>query len=66
LYFRLNSDWLWDNFPNERRFASMIFVANDVLTPKVVQTIYNIRLELFLVRTIEIIMFRIVSSFNII
>jgi len=68
LYFRLNSDWLWDNFPNERRFASMIFVAKDVLTPKVVQTIYNIRLELFLRRSItfkyKVLKFIIFSCFD--
>ena len=40
---RLNTDWLWDNFPNERRFASMIFVAGDVLVPEVIQTMYKIR-----------------------
>jgi hypothetical protein len=36
-------DWLWSNFPNERRFASMIFVADDVLTPEVVQAMFRIR-----------------------
>jgi hypothetical protein len=41
---RLNTDWLWDNFPNERRFATMIFVDKDVLVPEVIQTMYRVRL----------------------
>jgi hypothetical protein len=35
---RINTDWLWENFPNERRFASMIFVSdNNILVPEVIQ-----------------------------
>ncbi len=41
--FRVNTDWLWDNFPNERRFASMIFIADNILEPEVIQTIYRVR-----------------------
>ena len=42
--FRINTDWLWDNFPNERRFASIIFVSSkDILVPKVIQSMYNTR-----------------------
>ena len=40
---RINTDWLWDNFPNERRFASMIFVADNILVPEVIQAIYRVR-----------------------
>jgi len=42
-FVRVNTDWLWDNFPNERRFASMIFTAENILEPKVIQTIYKVR-----------------------
>jgi len=41
--FRVNTDWLWENFPNERRFASMIFTAENILQPEVIQTIYKVR-----------------------
>ena len=34
---------MWDNFPNERRFASMIFVADDILVPEVIQAMYKVR-----------------------
>jgi|FrelakmetLWP11LW_1041352.scaffolds.fasta_scaffold714015_1 hypothetical protein len=40
--FRVNTDWLWDNFPNERRFASMIFIADNILVPEVIQAIYKV------------------------
>jgi hypothetical protein len=33
---------LWDNYPNERRFASMIFVADNILVPEVIQAMYKV------------------------
>jgi hypothetical protein len=41
--FRINSDWLNQNHPNERRFGSVIFEADNVLKPEVIQTIFRIR-----------------------
>ena len=40
---RINTDWLWEHFPNERRFGSMIFVADNVLVPEVIQAMYRAR-----------------------
>jgi len=34
---------MWDNFPNERRFASMIFVSDNILVPEVIQAMYKVR-----------------------
>lgn len=41
---RVNTDWLWDHFPPERRYTSIIFEADDVLVPEVIQVedIFNI------------------------
>ena len=36
---RLNTEWLQANFPNDKRFASIIFVADNVLTPEVIQVL---------------------------
>jgi len=33
---------MWANFPIERRYSSMILVADNILVPKVIQTMYKI------------------------
>jgi triphosphoribosyl-dephospho-CoA synthetase len=39
----VNNDWLWDNFPPEQRYTSMIFVADEnILTPDGLQTLYKV------------------------
>ena len=47
LFSRVNTDWLWDNYPPDQRFASLIFVSEDedgdVLKPEVLQAMYRIR-----------------------
>ena len=41
--FRINNDWLWNNFPPERRYSSMIFVDEEnVLRPEVIRAIYRV------------------------
>ena len=40
---RMNMEWLWDNFPNDVRFHTMIFEADNVLDPKVIRTMYSVR-----------------------
>jgi Niemann-Pick C1 protein len=40
---RINTDWLWANFPPETRFASMIFVADNILDPDVIRAMYTVR-----------------------
>jgi len=41
--FRKNLDWLDENFPREIRVHSVLFTADNVLTPGVLQTIYKQR-----------------------
>ena len=41
--FSINSDWLAQNHPNERRYGSMIFEADNILKPEYIKTIYRIR-----------------------
>ena len=48
---RINTDWLWDNYPPELRFASMIFKAPNVLEPDVIRAMYRIHKEIETVRT---------------
>ena len=36
-------EWLWDNFPNDLRFHTMIFEADNVLEPKVIRAMYSVR-----------------------
>ena len=43
---RINTDWLWDKYPPELRFASMIFVAENVLEPEVIRAMYRIHKEI--------------------
>ena len=31
------------NYPNERRYSSMIFQAKNILEPKVIQAMYQVR-----------------------
>ena len=40
--FRQNNDWLFENFPRSARFGSLILVAEDVLTPSVIQAMYAV------------------------
>ena len=41
--FRVNNDWLWNNFPPEQRYTSMIFVSEEnILSPDGIQTIYKV------------------------
>ena len=40
--FRQNNDWLFENFPRSARFGSLILVADDVLTPAVIQSMYAV------------------------
>lgn len=44
--FRKNIDWLDENFPREIRVHSVLFTAENVLTPKVMQTIFKQRKKL--------------------
>jgi len=44
--FRKNIDWLDENFPREIRVHSVLYTAENVLTPKVLQTIYKQRKRL--------------------
>ena len=37
---RTSTDWLWENYPPELRFASMIFVADNVLEPENIKSMY--------------------------
>ena len=39
----MNMEWLWDNFPNDIRFHTMIFEADNVLDPKVIRAMYSVR-----------------------
>jgi len=41
--FRRNIDWLDNNFPREVRVHSIVYTAENVLTPKVIRTIYKQR-----------------------
>ena len=36
-------EWLWDNYPNDIRFHTMIFEADNVLDPKVIRAMYSVR-----------------------
>ena len=49
--FRVNTDWLWEHYPDERRYASMIFLADNVLVPEVIQTMYSVHKEIEAIRT---------------
>ena len=40
---RMNMEWLWDNFPNDLRFHTMIFEADNVLEPRVIRAMYSAR-----------------------
>lgn len=44
--FRKNIDWLDENFPREIRVHSVLFTAENVLTSKVMQTIFKQRKKL--------------------
>ena len=40
---RMNMEWLWDNYPNDIRFHTMIFEADNVLDPRVIRAMYSVR-----------------------
>lgn len=42
-FFRINSDWMSNNFPEKRRYGSMIFEAKNVLDPEVIRTMFRVR-----------------------
>jgi hypothetical protein len=44
--FRKNIDWLDDNFPREIRVHSVIYTADNVLTPEVMKAIYKQRVAM--------------------
>lgn len=48
---RLNTDWLWDNFPPTFRYNSIIFESEDILTPEVIQTMYRVRKKVDKIKT---------------
>lgn len=48
---RKDTDWLWSNYPPSTRMASMIFEADDVLVPEVLQTMYRIHKEIEAIET---------------
>ena len=39
--YRLNNDWMFDNFPRDIRFNSIIFVADNVLKADVIRAMYR-------------------------
>ena len=41
--FRKNIDWIDENFPREVRVHSIVYTADNVLTPEVIRTIYKQR-----------------------
>ena len=41
--FRRNIDWIDENFPREVRVHSIVYTAENVLTPAVIRTIYRQR-----------------------
>ena len=41
--FRRNIDWIDENFPREVRVHSVVYTADNVLTPAVIKTIYRQR-----------------------
>lgn len=41
-FFRINTDWLWDNYPPSMRFSFMIFEAENILTPENIQAMYKV------------------------
>ena len=43
---RINTDWLWANFPPEERFATMIFESENVLHPDVIRSMYRVHKEI--------------------
>lgn len=48
--FVINANWLWENFPSDTRYHSVIVTADNVLTPEVLQYVkmsdYNLYLFL--------------------
>eukprot|EP00095_Tigriopus_kingsejongensis_P001088 maker-scaffold193_size270907-snap-gene-0.15 protein:Tk01088 transcript:maker-scaffold193_size270907-snap-gene-0.15-mRNA-1 annotation:"hypothetical protein DAPPUDRAFT_306990" len=50
---RKNVDWLWENYPPSFRFASLIFEAEDILVPEVIQSMYSIHKEIEAIKTVH-------------
>ena len=40
--FRLNNDWLFENYPRSTRYASLLLVGDNVLVPEVVQAMWRV------------------------
>ena len=49
--FAVNNEWLWNNFPPDLRFNSIIIKAKNVLTPEVVQAMWALRGRVEALRT---------------
>ena len=49
--FKQNSEWLWANYPPSLRYASMLFLADNVLEAPVIQTMYRVRKKIAAIRT---------------
>ena len=41
--FRINNDWLFEEFPRSFRFNSLILTADNILEPEVIQAMWKIR-----------------------
>lgn len=39
--YRLNNDWMFNNFPRDLRFNSLIFAADNVLTADAIRAMYR-------------------------
>ena len=44
---RINTDWLWEHFPPETRFATMIFISDNILDPDVIRSMYRVHKGIF-------------------
>ena len=49
--FKQNSEWLWANYPPSLRYASMLFLADNVLEAQNIRAIYRVRKEIANIRT---------------
>lgn len=39
--YRLNNDWMFENYPRDLRFNSLILTGENVLTAQVLRTMYR-------------------------
>ena len=47
---RNNVEWVQENFPQQLRFNQVIFKSQNVLTPEVIQDMYNLTMRMRQVR----------------